>query len=162
MKYIASIQQIVHKFWIVPKRSCFNNFDLCLCYSSKGGATFHFISPFINTRIKLWDQFVLQFCIMPTTINNTLRRRCRHEYRLYLVFRVQYHSTYFVFVNNDIFVYLQTKITGSKYHFTFICKPDYCRFFQILNYYLYLLLHHHCDTWFVQKHLGLTRIHRPK
>ena len=41
MKYIASFEK-VHKMLIVPKRSCFNNFDLCLCYSSKGGATFQF------------------------------------------------------------------------------------------------------------------------
>ena len=59
MKYIASIQQIVHKFWIVPKRSCFNNFDLCLCYSSKGGATFHFISPFIEHE----DQIIRLICV---------------------------------------------------------------------------------------------------
>ena len=45
MKYIASFKNI-QKILIVPKRSCFNNFDLCLCYTSKGGATFHFISPF--------------------------------------------------------------------------------------------------------------------
>ena len=41
MKYIASFEK-VHKIMIVPKRSCFNNFDLCLCYSSKGGANFQF------------------------------------------------------------------------------------------------------------------------